>query len=372
MNERKHSALRGQISVIVVAMVAVATILVVETGIAEAADDDIHWTAHARWGVEYDDNPHRLESEDGENAIGSGDSLLRYLLGGDIVSDVGDSGQVSATLQHGGTVFRQETDANAVLTEVSGAGLWRPGKQFSLQLRADVKDRSESGDHRRDYTRGSLALRGGRSIGPVQLRADGGWRFLAYKPSPPSSHRGPFVGAGARWLVRNDLALDASWTHSWRDYTMTAWEVRDDQFVSIGEPRADDHDLWRVVARYQRHINASLRYQYAKNRSNSHGQQMARHGVEASVTVPVMWDVFLSARGEIQRTRYEDPVLFDDVMLLDEDHRNTLVAAVNRQIAGPWDLEFRYSLFTQEFGVGGEYRRQTVALAIRAYFDEGE
>ena len=338
--------------------------------LALADEGNAHWTAHLRWGLEYDDNPHRLDAEDQQFVGSSGAALMRYLLGGDMLTEVGSSGQVSASIKHGGKFFHRETDANAMLTEAGADTLFRPAGRLSIQLRGDVKDRTESGEHRLDYTRGGLGLRTGHPIGPLRLWADTGWRFLAFKPSPPSSYRGPYAGGGIRWMPRGDLALSASYNHAWRNYAMEAWELRDDHFVGTGENRADEHDLWQVIGRYQRYVNASLRYQFATNRSNSHGQQMSRHAVEAAVTLPVVWDVFLSARAEVQRTRYEDPVLFDDVLLLDEDNRNTVVGAVTRTIGGPWEVEFRYSLFVQEFGVGGEYRRQTVAVALRAYLDE--
>lgn len=351
--------------------VIVVTCSVVATTVY-ADDEETRWSGHARLGLEYDDNPHRLEADDREARGESGAPLTRYLVSGDIVTDMGPSGQVSASVDQGAKLFYGERDANTVLTELRTAGTWRPGGQLFLQLRADVKDRTESGEFRRDYTRGGAGVRLGRSFGPVRGWGHGGWRFLAFKPSPQSSHRGPRIGAGGRWQARNDLHVDASWARTWRAYSMTAWEVIDDRFVPVGDgvTRADEYDVWQLAVRHQRRINAGLRIQYAKNRSNSHGQQMRRVGLEASLTVPVMWDIFVSARGEIQRGRYEDPVIVDDVLQLDEDHRNAVVTAISRPLSDRWDIELRHSLFTQEFGAGREYRRQTVALGVRAYLDE--
>ena len=366
MHKRTGSVIAGRV-VHIVLFVVVGAICFADAALAHGDDGALNWSAQMRWGLEYDDNPHRLESYED-----SGAALMRYLLGADIVTDTGPSGQVSAALRHGGTRFYEEGDANALLTEVRSTGTWWPRRRLTLQVRGDVKDRTESGDDRRDYTRGGAAGQVGWTLGPVRLWSEAGWRFLAFKPTPAVSHDGPRVGTGLRWRVYDDLAVQTSWARTWRSYSTTAWEVVDDRFVPVGDGvlRADHYDVWSTAASYQYGVDAGLRYQYARNRSNSHGQQMRRHGVEASITVPVVWDIFASARGEIQKTRYEDPVLIDDSFHLDEDNRNTLVAAVSRRISGPWDVELRYSIFSQEFGVGGEYSRQTVAIAVRGHFDD--
>ena len=366
MYKRTWSMTAGRLLHTVV-FISVVVCLSVDTNSAQADDGELHWSAQMRWGLEYDDNPHRLESYED-----SGAALMRYLLGADIVTDTGTSGQVTAALRHGGTRFYDAGDANALVTQARSSGTWWPRSRLSLQVRGDVKDRTESGDDRRDYTRGGGAAQAGWSVGPLRLWSEGGWRFLAFKPTPAVSHNGPRVGAGLRWRIRDDLALNTSWGRTWRSYATTAWEVVDDRFVPVGDGvlRDDQYDLWSTALGYQDFADARLRYQYARNRSNSHGQQMSRHSVEATLTAPVVWDIFASVRGEIQQTRYEDPVFIDDSFHLDEDNRNTLVAAVSRQVTGPWDVELRASIFSQEFGVRGDYSRKTIAIAVRGHFDD--
>lgn len=349
----------------IAAALSVAIVVGVDARSAVADDDQTDWSTHLRWGLEYDDNPQRLEAHDGQGSM-----LTRYFASGDITSDVGESARVSSTFHHGGKMFRDHRAANMVLTEVKNSARWWPTDRLSVESLLDLKDRSERQSHR-DYTRGGGALRLSTSLGPVEGWAAGGWRFLAYKPSPEAGHRGPQLRAGLRWMVRPDLAIDGSWGRSWRAFETHVLEARQDEIVEVEDQvRSDRYDVWRLSARYQRRVSAQLRLQRAQNRSNSYGQRMRRHSAEIRLTAPVFWEMFVSARAEIQRTNYEDPVLIDDTFMIDDEHRNTLVAAVKRRLVDPWEIEFRTSLFTQEFGVGDDFRRQTFGLAIGVHLDD--
>lgn len=350
-----------------VALIGAVLVIVVDSGVAGAQDGEPEWTAHLRWGVEYDDNPHRLQAHDGD-----GSAAMRYLAGGELLSPVGDSGRLSATIYQGGKFFHREPEANIILNEVAAQGTWWPADSWSTQLLLDLKDRTERRS-RRDYTRGGATIRLGASPGPVHLWADGGWRFLAFKPAPDAGHSGPQLRFGLRWVIREDLAVDASWGRSRRAFDTRAL-VRDEDLITISPDtwRRDHFDVLRLTTRYQRRVHAQLRLQQAQNRSNSYGQQMGRRGVEARLTTPTLWDIFLSTRVEVQRTNYEDPVRIDDTFMLDDDHRNIFVAALNRQIVAPWEIEIRYSLHTQEFGIGDDFRRQTLGIIVGVHLDDSD
>lgn len=330
------------------------------------ADEELtRWSTSLRWGLEVDDNPERLEGYQGPS-----DLLTRYLLGADIVTEIDPSGQVSATIRHGGTLFHRQQDASAILTQINGQGSLRVNPHLVLMALVDVKDRSER-QSERDYNRGGASMRAVAMMGDFQLWAGPGWRYFAFKPAPASSNRGPRLQSGARWAVRNDLSLDASWAHIWRDYSSPAWEIRDDHFVPVadGVERSDRYQVWQIGARYQRHLNARLDYRFAHNRSNSFGKGLRRHSLEATMTLPLFWEVFASARLEVQRTRYEDPVLIDEIFILDEENRNNLALALARSIGQRWEVELRYNLFAQEFGIDGRYRRHTILMGIGFFLD---
>ena len=344
-----------------------AFVLAGVTAMPAVADDSAaEWSLQAQLGLEYDGNPLRREGHDH-----SGDGLARYLIGGDIVTDDDRSRQVSVSVQHGATRFWRQSEANAMVTGADARASWNPDSPLYVQGLADLKDRIETAQ-RRDYVRGGAAGRLGAALGDIRLWADGGARFFAFKPSPSSSYGGPQIRAGVNWAARDNLSVDGSLRRGWRSYSTTAWQLRDDRFVPVGDgvERADVYDALRVQLRLRRRFQGRLRYQYAANDSNSYGQRLRRHRLEAALTVPVVWDTFLSARLEVQHTSYEDPVAIDEVFLIDEEQRNTAIAALRRTIAGPWEAELRYSVYTGEFGVGDRYLRQTLALSLGVVVDD--
>jgi len=112
-----------------------------------------------------------------------------------------------------------------------------------------------------------------------------------------------------------------------------------------------------------------LSYGYSVNTSNSFGQGLRRHAVNLTLTAPLPWRLFASLHVELQRTTYDDPVRIDATFLVDEDNRNAGVLSLVRAIGENWEIETRYSLYLQEFGVGSDYSRQTFFLAGAYVFD---
>ncbi len=341
-------------------MVPVVALLVCFPSGLAAEEGGARWSTSLRWGVEVDDNPLRQEDYQG-----AADGMTRYLLGLSILSDLGPRGQASASVRHGGAIFLTEADASAALTEAHLQGGFRLTSRVSLQASADFKDRTEWLSIR-DYQRGGLGLRAAYRLGDLSLWAGPAFRYYAFKPSPRSSNTGPAAALGATYDLRDDLRLMGSYSLARRSFQTTAWVVEDNRFRPHpdGSLRRDHFDGGRLTVAYQRSFSARLTYQYSHNRSNSFGQAMRRHGLRATATVPLPWELFASLRAEIQRTRYEDPVLIDDRFFLDEDNRNQLTTALARALGDHWELELRYNLYAQEFGIDGQYRRQTLGLSV--------
>ena len=72
---------------------------------------------------------------------------------------------------------------------------------------------------------------------------------------------------------------------------------------------------------------------------------------------------------ELQRTFYDNPLLLDASLQVDEDNRNALIVSLARTLGQSWEIEGRYSLYVQEFGNASDYRRQTIFLALGYIFD---
>lgn len=323
-------------------------------------ENSSRYALSARLGLEYDDNPLRQEGY-----TGRGDGLNRYLLGLDILTDLEGPGQVLLSLRHGGELYFLEPDARAFLTEVRASLLFGLPFRLRLQLRGDLKDRIESASIR-DYTRGGTELRLSRRFGLLHLQTGAGLRYFSFKPTPASSNQGPRAQASASLETFPDLYIEAGATRVWRNYKSRAWIVEGDRFIpnQEGDLRSDRFDVLHATLRYEGDFTTSLGYLYARNRSNSYGQELTRHGLVATATAPLFWDLLLSGRGEVQRTRYEDPVVIDEIFFLDEENRNSFAIALARPLFGDFELEARYSLFLQEFGIDGRYQRQLFGLSL--------
>ncbi|TXC68567.1 hypothetical protein FRC91_18485 [Bradymonadales bacterium TMQ1] len=326
----------------------------------EAGAQEARWEAAVRAGSEYDSNPSREEG-----AGSAGDGLTRYYGELELESDVGERGQVRGQVQHGGKVFWGAREADAFLSaaQVAGARWFESG--LAVSASGDVKDRSERVSVR-DYVRAGASGQVMWSGGPLRMWGGGGWRYFGFKPQPEVSSQGPMVQAGAAFRLRSDMWARAAWSRSWRGFEGEPLRLRGNQTLDWeeGARRADVFDVVQAGVSYRRWLVAELGYAYQRNQSNSYGQGLRRHQVEASLTLPGPWEIFVSGRVEVQRTRYEDPVLIDETFVIDDENRNAFVVAVARQVAENWEVELRYDLYAQEFGVGEAYGRQVLGLSV--------
>ncbi len=332
------------------------------------AQEPVEVAAQVRAGVEYDDNALRLPAD----AAPEGDALARYFLSLDA-----NSGAFSLSARQGGKIFTNASDADTLLTQAALSYARRVGP-LGLALSLDLKDRTERVPIL-DYTRGGVTGRVvGRPVERLTLTLGAGWRFFAFKPNSATSSSGPFTAATA------SIALADAWSAS-LDYSVfsrgfespifervdAASSTTDTFTLAQGDPlRSDLFQIARASVGWRGPVVLDAGYTLSINRSNSYGQDLVRHTVDASLTAPLPLDFFVSARGQLQRTGYDDPVLLDANFGIDEDNRNVLVASLSRPLTEDWDVELRYSLYTQEFGVGADYRRQTLLLAVGYTYED--
>jgi hypothetical protein len=324
--------------------------------------------ANVRAGVEYDDNALRVEGDDTV-----ADGLARYFADLSLADRFGSASAFRAHLAHGGKFYFEEIGADALVTQLSASAATRWLSWVSTTLGANVKDRVERGDPegrvaKRDYDRG--AVHGGVALrwGPLRLSPRVEWRWFVFKPDAASSSTGPGARLSATWVAHETFAVSATWTDVRRTFESKALTLEDERPVRGLDAREDRFRVGALSLTYRGPVVAETSYSYSFNDSNSYGQGLARHSASLALTSRLPWQFFISAQGELQTTTYDDPVFIDASLTVDEDNRNALTISLARSFED-WELELRYGLFRQEFGVGGVYRRQTFMVGAGYTFE---
>jgi hypothetical protein len=319
-----------------------------------------------RAGAEFDTNANRLEGDDAD-----ADGLARYFATLALQARAGQRGALSLDVNHGGKFFVEQVEADTLLTQITLGYRHRLGGGFGAWTNFDIRDRTERVSLR-DYNRGGLAGGLEATFGDVFGRVGAGWRYFAYKPSPEFSSSNIEGTMNAGWRFHPRWMATVGYTLAQRDFDTPRLIVDPEDDVGIVETDTEREDLFhfaQVGAEYRGVVIAQAQYALAINRSNSFGQALTRHALEFTLTAGLFWELLASAQLGLQRTSYADPVLIDASFIIDEDNRNALIASLARPFLDNWEVEVRYALYLQEFGVGSDYSRQTVMLAVGYLFD---
>ncbi len=347
--------------------IAVLLVLLCCFASANASAQDQYVAGGVRAGAEFDSNANRLEGEQAR-----ADFLARYFANVALQGRAGSRGSVTFDVNHGGKFFAEQADADTLLTQVALGYRHRLTSNVGAWTQFDIKDRTERISIR-DYNRGGLAGGLDLSIGDVFARAGAGWRYFAYKPSPEFSSSNVEGQASVGWQFAERWQASLGYTFAHRDFDTPRLTVDSSDSTSIAsvaaEERSDRFHFGQLSVAFRGPVIAQATYALAINTSNSFGQGLTRHILDLTITSELFWDLLASARLELQRTSYADPVLIDASFIIDEDNRNAIVASLARPFLGDWEVELRYSVYLQEFGVGSDYSRQTVLLAVGYLFD---
>ena len=339
---------------------------------AEELDGERELAASVRAGMEYDSNALRVEEDP------TADVLARYFATLDLGLRPSPGRVVALGVRQGGKIFAEANGADTLLGQLVLSLHQRLGEGGSLRLGLDLKDRTERLSLR-DYTAGGATLALGWAVSEsLRLQAQGGWRYFAFKPDPDASSHGPVAGLEARLALGETVLASLGYTYSRRLFDTRRFEATDRLGTlrpDAVELREDDFHGLSMGLVWRGPLIVEGTYRFGLNASNSYGQRLVRHGVELTLTAPLVLGAFVSAHGELQRTNYEDPIVIDANFNIDEDNRNSLIVSLARPLFERWEVEARYSLYTQEFGAadgGGrdeDYLRQTFLLATAYLFD---
>lgn len=327
--------------------------------------DQLNVRGSVRAGAEVDDNTFRTETDP------VSDILARYFMSLSVLSPVGGDGRVNVDVKHGGKFFAEQADADTLLTQLSLAYQHGVFDALGFYASADLKDRTERLSVR-DYTRGGAGAGVDVFVGDFSLRLGGALRYFAFKPNPESSSSNVEGLAHLRWDISSAFDASAGYTYATRAFDTFRFELEESTSRVVedsGVEREDEFHVAFVGFSYQGPLVVDLRYSYFLNRSNSYGQNLVRHSGSVMVTAPLPLGFFVSGHLELQRTRYDDPVLLDASFRVDEDNRNSFVLSLAYALGESWEIEGRYSLYLQEFGVGSDYQRQTFMLAGAYLFE---
>ena len=347
--ERKGRA-RGVLGVM-------ASMVMVVSPVVSWAQESIN--AEVRAAVEYDNNALRTSNE-----LSRGDMLTRYFLTLDGAYAVGSADVVSFSVRQGGKLFLELDGADTLLTQVFLSYQTTLWSQLVLGVNVDIKDRTER-ESIQDYNRGGVAASLAWRLPWLVLRAQGGWRYFAFKPDNSTGSDGPTVTAGVDVPITPTLGISGSYSWLSRRFDVRKF-VRDDEgrFIQTEDLRRDGFHTVEVDLRWRGPVIMSLVLSYAQNQSNSYGQDLAQQRAALTLTAPLLWQWYGSLRGELIQTSFEDPIFIDTNFQVDEDNRNTLVMSLARPFGEGWDVELKYSLYTQALGSDASYNRQTFSVAL--------
>lgn len=334
-----------------------------------------------RVGTEHDDNALRVAEER------TADWLTRYFAGVDLALRLPQSQSIlTLSLSQGGKIFLNEVDANTLLTQANLSWQRRltTKRLFYTRLQLDLKDRTENLSLQDYYRAGVMAGLGGVPFSDVLIEGKVGARMFAFKPNPAASSRGFATSLLASKNLPHDLSLISSYSWLQRRFdipqqqqvfpssgeTLTPEVEEDAIYLEDGaRVRQDFYQSATLQLNWQGPVLLNGSYTYSINRSNSYGQDLRRHNLGVGMTALVeRVDLLLALRVELQRTRYDDPVLLDANFRIDEDNRNMGTFSMVRPLWKGFELELRSSIYLQEFGGTGDYSRRTIMLAVGHQF----
>jgi len=364
-------------------------------GEAEAAPRETH-RLRAEVGLEYDTNPQRTElAPGGVNLPRTPSFLGRGVLSWTTSSRLGDNHSLDLAAALAAKHFLREaaTSEDVLLVDESAHWSWRTTSATVVGASAvysealqhherDFQDRPASAPlpEPRDYRAVSGAARASYLTGGgLRLTAALGARVFLYKPIPDASFRAPTLGLEARYH-RESEESEVEW-----DLT-TGVNVEDRHFdgyrqiacgavsgcVSKQDPGTFQRDLFGQAFVDLTRTGAVLlgvRYVFQLNESNAYQNSVQRHFVSARVALPLPWDFYLSARGELVWARYADPInlTIDDAgrpyATFEDENRSQARVELSRTLPHGVELSLRWSAYASALGSVGDYHRQTVLLA---------
>ncbi len=341
-----------------------------------------------KFGVEHDSNVYRSYGGDGgEGSAGvaptkkcgtveedvqpgvMADGLARYFARVQTAHGFGRRHRLSSKWLAGGKTYVAERGENSQVLQGSLNHRLLVIDGLAWTTSASVKDRSEC-KSRRDYLRLGGATGPATRLGPLTLYAQAGYEEMHFKPAPQYSSTGPRLSAGVSWDISEEFSARFSYAFQWR-------RLRVDRTVDNngiaepdeGTPRRDKVENAALGVSYEGPVIVKLDGVFLRTRSNSFGAGSDRYTGVVTVTWPLLDVLTLHGRVSLQRAQYQDQLLVDPSLFVDEANRNSYVFAADWFFYDAFFAEFKTSLYTQEFGTDTlEYERTLYFAGLGAEF----
>ncbi len=357
--------------------------------VVKARADQVGYDWRLEDGFEYDTNPERAERIAGVDAGPSvpASLLARLVASGSLSTPLGRRNSLALSGAVGGKWFvgSEARADNVLVIQAAAAESLRLGRRTRAALMGAYYD---------VYQRRSFDLPDFRSTAPslrldqgiaksLQASIGGGFRIFTFKPDHSYSFTSPTAFIAIRQVLPGDLLEGGA---DWEWSAGGSLEARD--FVgpacsasscadSAGAARHRDrfwiaHAEWSRTGSWLFGSGAALHV----NQSNSYGEALVRGLFHVRAVIPLLWDLSLSARGEVVVTRYSDPLTFLQPVAglpsasIEDEARSTLRLDLARLFEGRFEIGARYVYYTSAPTSGAvEFRRQTLLLYL-AFLDE--
>ena len=210
----------------------------------------------------------------------------------------------------------------------------------------------------------------------VQSRLDarasiGAHRFIFW-PRFPYSFWAPEIGVQARFRITKRHSVSAFLEFEPRTYNANAAPRPElDPPPELGV-RRDTFFIVGVGYQYRGPWAFGFNYSFMESDSNSYGETLRRHRINANAGVKLFWELSVMANVVLQLAQYPDGVyLSDELIVIDDDEsQNQVALKLARPLGDHFEIDFRWQLFFNKLVKNDlTYLRNTFTLGVSFKLD---
>lgn len=316
-------------------------------------------------GADLDTNAAREEYRE------TSDGLVRAVADLAATTPFGQGGRLQVNWQGGGKKYFTLSGED-VLHQRAELSLSQAVAQIlSLRLDAAARDRtSRAPVSSQDHTR----VQGGPGLdvqlGDLTLGLRGGYERFVFKPDPDFDSDAASGTALAAYGF-DALTLQLTGTMAHRRFTGTPLTTSGHDAYgkpifaeAEGRRRAEDYLRIGAGAQYGDTWLLAIDAAYETNTSNSVGATYDRQSVRVQGTVPLPWELLLTAALALQWFQYPDRIYLSNTLFIEDEGRSAVTLRVERPLDDDWSLVGSGGGWFKPGGTGPDYRRVVAGLGV--------